>query len=84
MSVPETVAIDRVQSAGDYKLRLRFSDGAERVIDFAQFLQTSRNPLIREFLDEKKFAESRLHEGDLIWGDYELCFPIADLYQGRL
>ena len=22
--------------------------------------------------------------GDLFWDDYDLCFPIADLYEGRI
>jgi hypothetical protein len=26
----------------------------------------------------------RIEYGELVWGDYDLCFPIADLYQNRL
>jgi len=26
----------------------------------------------------------RLEDGDLVWGEYELCFAIADLYTGQL
>ena len=22
--------------------------------------------------------------GDLVWGDYEMCFPLADLYDGGI
>jgi hypothetical protein len=25
-----------------------------------------------------------LRDGDLDWNDYELCFPIADIYEGHL
>jgi len=68
----------------DYKVRLNFSDGAERVVDFEPFLSSSQNPMIRAYLDPQKFEGFRLEHGDLIWDDYELCFPIANLYEGRL
>jgi len=67
-----------------YKLRLEFTDGTERVIDFEPFLKASRNPAIRAYLDPEKFSHFRLDYGDLVWDDYGLCFPIADLYEGRI
>ncbi len=36
------------------------------------------------FLDRARFAEFAVRDGDLIWGDYDLCFPIADLYENRI
>jgi hypothetical protein len=44
----------------DYKLKLSFSDGVERVIDFEPFLARSRNPLIRAYLAPGKFADYKL------------------------
>jgi hypothetical protein len=41
----------RAEHVSDYRLRLYFSDGSERVIDFWPFLRGSRNPMIRAFLD---------------------------------
>ncbi len=67
-----------------YALKLEFSDGTERMIDFEPFLEASRNPAIRVYLDPEKFSQFRIEYGDLIWADYELCFPIADLYEGRI
>ena len=80
-TVIELVQVDRLS---EYNLRLRFSDGATSVIDFEPFLSNSPNPLIRGYLDPKKFGDFRLEHGDLIWNDFGLCFPIADLYEGRL
>jgi hypothetical protein len=82
----EGIGIDVVQAAhaGAHRLRLVFSDGAERVVDFGPFLHRSGHPAIRSFLDPDRFASFRLEHGDLVWGDYELCFPIADLYEGRI
>ena len=86
MTLTADAIVDIVQAErlSDYKVRLCFSDGAERVVDFEPFLQSSRNPMIRAYLDLEKFASFRLEVGDLIWGDYDLCFPIADLYENRI
>ena len=68
----------------DYKLRLAFNDGKKQTVDFGPFLKASNHPAIRDFLSLKKFKSFRLEYGDLVWGDYELCFPIADLYENKV
>jgi len=86
MSLSENtvIFIEAAQSAGDLKIRLIFNDKKERVVDFRPFLESSLNPLIREYLDSARFAQFTVLDGDLMWGDYDLCFPIADLYEGRI
>ena len=63
----------RAEHVSDYELKLYFSDGVERVIDFEPFLQSSHNPMIRVYLDPKKFASFKLEYGDLVWDDYGLA-----------
>ena len=84
--LPEGAVIDilRAEQISDYQLKLYFSDGMERVIDFEPFLRGSRNPMIRAYLEPKKFANFKLEYGELVWDDYGLCFPIADLYENRI
>ena len=62
MRLSEGTAIDlvRAEQVADYKLRLSFSDGVERVIDCEPFLRRSRNPMIRAYLDPQKFANFTL------------------------
>ena len=86
MSLSEDTVIDivRAEHLSDYRLKLCFSDGVERVIDFEPFLRQSRNPMIRAYLDPKRFSNFLLADGDLMWDDFGLCFPIADLYEGRI
>lgn len=86
MTLAEGTAIDvvRVERDSGYKLKLSFSDGIERVINFEPFLRRSRNPMIRIYLDPQKFANFRIEYGNLVWDDYELCFPIADLYENNI
>ena len=87
MSYPEVLQIVRAEKIGDsgsYCLRLQFNDGAVRDVDFKKFLEKSSNPLIRAYLNRELFDKFAIKEGDLIWGDYELCFPVGDLYDGNI
>jgi len=69
---------------GEYKLRLSFDDQTTQDIDFGPFLSQSQHPEIRKFLDEALFSAYRLEYGELVWGDYNLCFPIIDLYNNQI
>ena len=67
-----------------YKIRLTFNDGMFRVMDFGPFLAKARNPDTTDYRDLKKFKAFRIEYGDLIWGDYQMIFPIADLHRGEI
>lgn len=82
--VSTTINITSVEQVGDYALRLVFDDGTAQTVDFKPFLSLSRHPDIRAYLEPARFAAYRIEYGELVWGDYDLCFPIADLYQNRL
>ncbi len=74
------IDVVNVEPLSGYQLKLRFSDGAEQVIDFEPFLRKARHPQIRAYLDPAHFANFRLEYGDLVWDDYDL----ADLYENKL
>ncbi len=78
------VDIVRADSVGRYRLELAFSDGHEEVVDFEPFLAASLNPETRRYLDPNMFRQYRIEWGNLVWGDYEMCFPMEDLYVGQL
>ncbi len=80
----QVINIVAVDPIGDYALRLTFDDGVVQRVDFEPFLQSSPHPEIGAYLDKKRFASFRLEYGELVWGDYELCFPIMDLYTNRI
>ncbi len=82
--VPTPINIVTAESAGDYRLRLEFDDGSQQVVDFKPFLMKALHPDVRAYLDPDRFASFRIEFGELVWGDYELCFPIADLYRNRI
>jgi hypothetical protein len=84
LSADAVIEIRSADYLAGYKARLRFSDGKERVVDFEPFLRHSLNPMIRAYLDLEKFQQFSVEYGDLQWNDYDLCFPAADLYEGRI
>jgi hypothetical protein len=78
------VDIKMAEYIGGYKLHLLFTDNMEREVDFESFLSSSSNPMIRKYLNPDDFRKFTVEYGDLIWNDYDLCFPIADLYEGSV
>ena len=86
MSATKTKYID-VESAdyvGAYKLRLTFSDGASRMVDFAPFLRKHLHPDLEKHRSLRRFKSFRIVHGNLMWGDYEMIFPVSDLYRGDI
>ena len=67
-----------------YKVALEFNDGRRRVVDFGPFLKEARNPMFTKYRRLKEFKSFRVECGDLIWGDFEMIFPIADLRRGAI
>lgn len=67
-----------------YKIRLAFNDEMVRVMDFEPFLRKAMNPDITKYRQLRNFKKFHLHYGDLMWGDFEMIFPIMDLYEGNI
>ncbi|MBN1184385.1 MAG: DUF2442 domain-containing protein [Bacteroidales bacterium] len=78
------VFIKKAEYVGDYTINFVFSDGVERKIDFCPFLNTAKNPMTKKYLDKQLFQNYSIEYGDIIWNDYELCFPIWDLHEGGI
>jgi hypothetical protein len=80
----KTIAITQAEYLGKHEIHFTFSDQTERTVDFGGFLSHSRNPMTRKFLDKKLFKDFKIEFGDIVWNDYELCFPIQDLHDGNV
>ena len=78
------ISIEKADYKGDYLISLRFSDGVERIIDFGNFLRNAKNPMTKKYLDKELFKSFTIDFGDLVWNDYEMCFPIWDLHEGKI
>jgi len=67
-----------------YQIRLSFNDGLVREMDFEPFLKKARNPMITKYRQLRNFKKFHLHYGDLMWGDFDMIFPITDLHRGEI
>jgi len=77
-------SIEEAEYIHDYTIKLIFNDGRETEVDFSDFIKKSHHPDIAKYQDLKKFKKFHLTYGDLEWNDFELSFPINDLYQGKI
>lgn len=78
------IQINEAQYLSNYKIAVLFNDGRKQVIDLKDFLEKAKNPMTRKYLNKNNFKKFKIEFGDLVWGDYEMCFPIWDLYEGKV
>lgn len=78
------ISIDKAVYKSDYIINIKFSDGVERNIDFGDFLKNAKNPMTKKYLDKELFKTFSVDYGDLNWNDFEMCFPLWDLYEGKI
>ena len=76
--------ITEAEYVSEYKIRLTFDDGIVRVVDFGPFLANARNPDTTDYRDLRRFKRFRVEDGDLIWRDLQMIFPVMDLYTGEI
>lgn len=84
---PYTTATLRIVDAayqGDLTIALTFNDEHEVEVDFTPFLQSAQHPSIKKYAQEALFKQFRLRDGNLDWNDFDLCFPIEDLYNNLI
>jgi len=78
------IEVRKAQFIEDFAIRVYFNDGSNKLVDFKPFLEKSHHPEIRKYLDKTKFREFEIVDGNLNWNDYDLIFPVWDLYQGKI
>ena len=78
------ININEAEYIHPYKIHLWFSDGSEQVINFEPFLKKSYHPDIKKYLNKDLFKNFSIANGRLDWNDYDLCFSIKNLYEGRI
>jgi hypothetical protein len=69
---------------GDYAIRVSFNDGTEKLVDFKPFIFKSLHPFISKYRGETLFKGFKISDGNLNWNDFDLIFPIHELYEGMI
>ncbi len=80
----DLISISDVCYSESFKIKIIFNDGTERIVDFEPFLINSQHPQIKKYLNIEKFKNFLLVDGNLNWNDYDLIFPLEDLYKGKI
>jgi hypothetical protein len=80
----EIIEITAARYLRDYKIDIVFQDNSRKIVDFEPFLLKSLHPSIAKYLDKALFKKFAIKDGNLNWNDYDLIFPIADLYSGEI
>jgi hypothetical protein len=80
----DLIEINSAVYVGDYTIQIIFNDSLCKLVDFKPFLENSSHPSIKKYVDESKFQQFVILDGNLNWNDYDLIFPIADLHQGAV
>ena len=78
------INIKKADYLNAYKISFKFNDGIEKTVDFKNFIFSSSHPDIKKYQNLKLFQKFNLTYGEIEWNDYELAFPIYDLYRGQI
>ena len=68
----------------DFCLKVFFDDGSSQTVDLSEFLENPPNPIYKKYLKEKNLKKFQIINGNLNWNDYEMIFPVANLYRGAI
>ncbi|MFK7905803.1 MAG: DUF2442 domain-containing protein [Chitinophagales bacterium] len=74
------IIISKVKYLYDYVLEIHFDDDVVQNVNFAPFLISSPHPEVKKYLNVLLFKDYTLDNGQLYWNDYDLIFPIIELY----
>lgn len=80
----EDLKIESTRYMGNLMIEISFNDGSLKIVDFEPFVSKSNHPSIKKYLDEGKFIQYEITEGNLNWNDYGMIFPIEALYEGKI
>ncbi|MDR3695728.1 DUF2442 domain-containing protein [Mucilaginibacter sp.] len=80
----DVIEVTSANYIGDFAIRISFNDGNEELVDFKPFLLKSLHPSISKYLNENLFKQFEIINGNLNWNDYDLIFPVHDLYEGSI
>lgn len=78
----DVIEVTSANYVSDYTIRISFTDGTEKLVDFKPFLYKSLHPSIAKYKDESLFRQFKIVNGNLNWNDYDLIFPVHNLHEG--
>ncbi len=82
----DEVVLTEARYVDGHRIAFTFSDEHRNVVDFWPFLsRPNQNPMVKKYMDVEKFKVFEVvHDTDISWNDYEMCFEMEDLYHGTI
>lgn len=81
----EKIRVTSAEYVGNNTLRIIFTDGFQRELDFGDFIRKHPHPQYDKYLVEENFRQFSIVMGNVVWGDdWDLIFPVESLYKGVL
>ena len=79
------IKIVNAQYIQDYKIKLSFGDGTQKVVDFGGFLKRHSHPQFDKYKRLTWFKKFKIDNGNIVWGkDWDLIFPVDQIYKGKI
>ena len=70
---------------GNLTVCLTFNDNTVQKVDVGEFIRRHPHPQYNKYLDAKKFRRFNIENGNIVWGkNWDLVFPVEQLYEGRI
>ena len=81
----KSLLVSNAKHISDFKIEIEFNDKKKQVVDFGKFLLTHSHPQYNKYKTLKNFLRFKIENGNLVWGkDWDLIFPVYDLYTGKI
>jgi len=80
----QSISITEAHYTDGYSIKMTFSDNTSKTINFEPYMIKSPLPNVNKYLDKGKFRKFLLVEGNLIWKNDEMTFPLESLHAGKL
>ena len=80
----QVLAVAAAEVVAPHTLRIAFTTGEQRTVDFGPFLRRATHPSIQAYLEKEKFCQFAIVNGNVNWNDYDLIFPLAALHDGAI
>ena len=85
MTKTKTYQLLKVTNVSGFILRLQFSDGVEKEIDFLPVFKKYARGANEKYLTPATFKKYKIDSGNLVWGeDWDMIFPLNELHSGKI
>ena len=85
MKITNAIAVKNAIYIDGYRICISFTDGKEKIVDFADFINTNYKEVLSKYKISSNFKRFKIEDGNIVWGkNWDLIFPVHQLYQGKI